>query len=104
MNSLSKDHKTLNGDAYNQTSTAPTTTSPPNDSAFWLRYLSSLAAALLSLILWYMRRTNAEVLGWKVGMVWGTIPVECFVCGVLIGWMAWEEMKRMEKGWREMGK
>jgi hypothetical protein len=43
------------------------TPSPSDHSGAGLSHLTSFAAGLLSLLLWYIWRTDTEIFGWKVG-------------------------------------
>lgn len=96
MSEFTTDEKTLNGHVHDERSPSPSTTSLLHPSSFVVRYLVGFAGAALSLLFWYIRRTDAEFLGWKVGMVGGVVPLECVVCCALVGWLGVEEWGRME--------
>jgi hypothetical protein len=97
MTENTTDEKTTNGHVYDERSLYTSTSSLFDPSGFVVRYLVGFAAAVLSLVLWYSRRTDTEFLGWKIGMVGGVVPVECVVCCVLVAWLAVEEFRRTDR-------
>jgi hypothetical protein len=96
MSGFTTDEKTLSGHVYDERSLSLSTTSLFHVSGFVVRYLVGFVRAALSLLFRYIRRTDTEFLGWKVGMVGGVVPLECVVCCALVGWLGVEEWGKME--------
>jgi hypothetical protein len=51
-----------------------------------------LSALLLALALIYIRKSGAEIWGWRLRLIGGVLPAECLLLSLLIGGMAVKEV------------
>jgi hypothetical protein len=42
----------------------------------------------LALVLLYLRKSGISIMGFKLGLLWGSVPSECLILSLLIGKMA----------------
>lgn len=78
------------------TKDATTTTSSPRMEERPVTSLRTMAKQFVvvcfAIILHYLRKQGTIILGRKIGLVWGVVPVECLIMAGLIGEMAMREL------------
>ena len=55
----------------------------------------------LAILLYYLRKHHILILGWKICLIWGVVPIECLILSGLLGEMALRELG-IQYDWLEL--
>lgn len=60
--------------------------------------VAQLLVLCLAILLHYLRKQGTPLLlGWKVGLVWGIVPIECLIFCGLLGELAMRELGFLQR-------